>query len=105
MAVLVFLQPSVLPCAFRRSVTLADQENDDTVYILGYSPDNGVFQRVVRLSLNTLEEETIIETHTRMPCGMVRVESMFSIFTMFCFIKLASYLQIDFEQLLEVHIY
>ncbi len=105
MAVLVFLQPSVLPFALRRSVTPAEQENDDTVYILGCSQDNGFLQRIVRLSLNTLEEETIIEIHNRMPCGMVRVESMFSIFTMFCFIKLASYLQIDFEQLLEVHIY
>ncbi len=75
MAVLVFLQPGVLPCAFRRSVTPADQENDDTVYLLGHSPDNGFLQRIVRLSLNTLEEETIIEIHNRMPYGMARVES------------------------------
>ncbi len=64
---------------FRRSITNVDRDSDDTVYILGNSPYNDVVQRIVRLSLNTLKEETLLEMLYMMPCGMVRMESMFAI--------------------------
>ncbi len=46
---------------------------------------NDVVQRIVRVSLNTLKEETLLEMLYMMPCGMDRMESMFAILDNFFF--------------------
>ncbi len=66
-----------------QSITPVDQDRDDTVYILGDSPDNDFLNRIVRLSLSTFKEEMLMEIPNTISTEMVRIGSMFVIFDVF----------------------
>ncbi len=91
-SILKFLSPTgLLPFAPRRTISPVDQDSDDTVYVMGCSPDNDFLKRIVRLSLNTLEEETVIEIPNTMSCGMARIDSRFEVFDIFSIIHNPSF--------------
>ncbi len=102
-SMLKFLSPTgLLPSAPRRTISQVDQDSDDTVYILGCSPDSHYLKRIVRLSLNSLEEGTVIDIPNTLSCGMARIERVCFGFSYIFFNKQVLYLQMDLRQSLEV---
>ncbi len=50
---------------------------DDRVFLIGVSPDDGNMDRIIQLSLNTMEEHILGEMPSTSPYGVVRLESTF----------------------------